>query len=67
MRSIMRMAYLWLLKTPTLSIVTAVGSSTRTVCAFTTYYRQLVQEAICDEETMIGGEGIVVELDECKH
>ena len=40
--------------------------SQNTVTAFTGYFRQLVGESLDIEDTVIGGEGIVVEIDECK-
>ncbi|CEF61524.1 Hypothetical protein SRAE_0000064600 [Strongyloides ratti] len=37
-----------------------------TVCAFLSYFRQFVADALETEECVIGGEGIVVEIDEIK-
>ena len=44
----------------------ATGCSSKTITAFTKYFRQLVSESLEDEDTIIGGDGIIVEIDEYK-
>ena len=42
------------------------GHDSKTVCAFWKHFRQLVASDIQEEDTVIGGPGIVVEIDESK-
>ncbi|CEF67761.1 Transposase, ISXO2-like domain-containing protein [Strongyloides ratti] len=63
---ILHMAYLWLCRTPVTSIKDQCGHSSATVCSFMGYFRQLVADALDTEDCVIGGEGIVVEIDETK-
>jgi hypothetical protein len=58
--------YSWLLKVPQVSMVSMLGSSASTVAAFCGHYRQLVADDLDMEDFVIGGEGIIVEVDECK-
>ncbi|CEF59896.1 Transposase, ISXO2-like domain-containing protein [Strongyloides ratti] len=63
---ILHMAYLWLLKTPVPLIIGQCEVNSTTVCSFLSYFRQLVTDALETEECVVGGEGIVVEIDETK-
>lgn len=63
---IMLLAYLWLNKVPTRSMILMSGMSSKTVCAFTGHFRQLVADSLDEEQCTIGGPGIVVEIDESK-
>ncbi|CEF59263.1 Hypothetical protein SRAE_X000101400 [Strongyloides ratti] len=60
------MVYLWLWKNPSNSIKSQCEVSSATVCSFLDYFRQHVVDALETEEYVIGGEGIVVEIDETK-
>ena len=63
---IMHLAYLWLNKVPVSSAVAMSGHSSKTICDFWKYFRQLVTSNIDEEDVIIGGPGIVVEIDESK-
>ena len=63
---IMRMAYFWLCRCSTSSVVAITGHSTDTVCAYFKYFRELVADALDEVDICIGGDGVVVELDESK-
>jgi transposase-like protein len=62
----MQLGYHWLLKTPTISVISATSCNPNTVSSFASFFRQLVGESLDDEDTIIGGKNIVVEIDECK-
>ena len=63
---ILHLAYLWLCKTSPSSTETQSGLSRPTISNFFSYFRELVASSPLPEDGCIGGEGIVVELDECK-
>uniref|UniRef100_A0A0K0ER96 Transposase n=1 Tax=Strongyloides stercoralis TaxID=6248 RepID=A0A0K0ER96_STRER len=63
---ILHVAYLWLLKTPVAGIISQCGLSSATVCSYLKYFRQLVSDALEEQDCVIGGDGIVVEIDETK-
>lgn len=63
---IMFMCYLWLLKTSAGAIALQTGLSKPTISAFMGHCRQLVSSAMDADDSIIGGEGIQVEIDECK-
>lgn len=65
-RQIMCLAYLWLNKIPTTSIIAMTGTSSATVTAFNNYFRNLVADSLEQEDCVIGGPGVIVELDESK-
>jgi hypothetical protein len=60
------LCYFWLGGDKYTQIRRYTGHSSATVSAFTGYCRQLVSSSLDDVDGMIGGEGIVVELDESK-
>jgi ISXO2-like transposase domain len=66
LRKIMQIGYDWLLKTPSTSIVSSTGCSSGTVSSFLGYFRQLVASSLDEEDMVIGGENVTVEIDECK-
>jgi transposase-like protein len=63
---ILNLAHLWLCEIPVKSCITYTGYSPNTVCAYFKHFRQLVTSALQEEDTVIGGEGIIVEVDETK-
>jgi ISXO2-like transposase domain len=65
-REILLLGYLWINRVPTTSIMALSGSSSATVCAFTSYYRQLVADSLDEVDCQVGGRGIIVEVDESK-
>ena len=62
----MHLAYLWLTKAGIDTATKHAGVSRETTCEYYKYFRQLVTEGITLEDTVIGGEGVEVELDESK-
>lgn len=60
------LARLWLAKVTVSAVIELTGHSEKTVVAFLWHFRQLVASAIDLEDTVIGGEGIIVEVDETK-
>jgi hypothetical protein len=62
----MRLGYFWLNRIPVTSIVTMSGCSSHTVCAFNEYFRQLTADSLDITNCMIGGPGVIVEVDESK-
>lgn len=63
---ILFMSYLWLSKVPTKSIIKMTGCSSDTICSLQHQFRSLLTESLTIENTIIGGEGIIVEIDESK-
>ncbi len=63
---ILQLAYYWLtgIKCGTAAILT--GHSKDTIASYYDSFRQLVADSLDDEQSRIGGEGIVVEIDETK-
>jgi transposase-like protein len=57
---------LWLAKVTFSSAVELTGHSEKTVVAFWGHFRQLVSQSLEEEDTIIGGEGVIVEVDETK-
>ena len=63
---IMLIGYLWLLKTSVVSTSIQVGVCKQTIIDYFRYFRELVASDPVFEDNVIGGEGVVVELDESK-
>jgi hypothetical protein len=63
---IMRLAHLWLSKVGVKSAISLSGHSSHTVCAFYAHFRLLVSSALREEDQVIGGQDIEVEVDETK-
>lgn len=63
---ILLMAYLWINKVSMSSIETMTGHSPNTVCQFLAHFRALIASHLHEDASKIGGEGIIVELDESK-
>ena len=62
----MLLSYLYLLKTPVSGLIEATSLSTKTICEWTGFIRQLHSESIESNSMKIGGKGIIVEIDEMK-
>jgi hypothetical protein len=60
------LCYLWLAKASYSTIIALTGHSSATVTEFMGHCRSLVFESLDDQDDMIGGPGIVVEIDESK-
>jgi transposase-like protein len=63
---ILLLGYLWLSGAQHSTIEIITGLSNATVCKWVNYYRVLVANDLENHEDMIGGPGIVVEVDESK-
>jgi hypothetical protein len=63
---ILLLGYLWLNKVKAASAVIMSGMSTHTICDFYGYFRQLVSDNVELEDAVIGGNDIIIEIDETK-
>jgi hypothetical protein len=63
---ILEMGYLWLLGSSHKSIQSMTGHCDKTVTALLKFFRKLVQDSLDEDDSIIGGEGIIVEVDEAK-
>lgn len=63
---ILLLAYFWLCKVSNTTAVTMSGNSRTAVAGFYSYFRELVSGSLDEEDTQIGGPGIIVEVDESK-
>jgi hypothetical protein len=57
---------LWLAKSSFTTIQDLTGHSQHTITDYMSFCRKLIAETLEDEDTLIGGDGIIVEVDECK-
>jgi transposase-like protein len=58
--------YLWLCKASRTTIMMSTGLSSATITDYIGYYRALIARSLKNTEKMIGGPGIIVQIDECK-
>lgn len=65
-RDILRLGHLWLAGVAHTSAVVLTGHSSTTVTAYFKHFRQLVEQSLVPEDQVIGGPGIIVEVDETK-
>ena len=63
---IMLLGYLWLSGCSYSSILTMTQHSSATIVDYLGHFRQLVVSSLEDSDTQIGGEGVIVEIDESK-
>lgn len=63
---IMHLGYLWLNKNSQTQAINATGFSPNTVTAFYGHFRALISTMLDEEDTVIGGPGVFVEIDETK-
>ena len=64
--SIMHLGYLWLSGCNSSTILAQTGHSKKTVAAFLGHFRQLVAETLDSDDNLVGGPGIIVQVDETK-
>lgn len=63
---VLLIGYLWLAKARWQTILAITGHSTATITEYLGHYRQLVVSTLENSPGMIGGDGIIVEVDESK-
>jgi hypothetical protein len=63
---VLYLGYLWLTHCTHATIMHHTGHSEHTVTSYMVYFRQLVSEMIDTDDTIIGGPGVVVQIDETK-
>ena len=63
---ILRLAHLWLSKMAYSSAILLTGHSPNTISKFYKHFRDLVTSSLDEEDQMIGGPGVIVEVDETK-
>jgi transposase-like protein len=63
---IMAMGYLWIHRSKITDICSMTGLASATVCAFLKHFRQLVSGHLEEADYVIGGENVIVEVDESK-
>lgn len=64
--TILEMAYYWLAEVKPKSLQIITGHSSRTITFYFKHFRKLVSDSLDFEDIIIGGEGIIVEIDEAK-
>jgi transposase-like protein len=65
-RDILRLGLLWLSGVSHVSAVNLTGHSPNTVTSYYGHFRQLTTQSLTEEDQVIGGLGITVEIDETK-
>jgi hypothetical protein len=63
---IIELGYYWLAGVPRNSIMTVTGHSPNTITDYVKFYRELIAATLDDEDTVVGGPGIEVQVDETK-
>lgn len=63
---ILQIGYFWLGGSGRNEIVRFTGCADKTITTYMGYFRQLVVSSLDTDDEMVGGEGIIVELDESK-
>lgn len=64
--NILLIGYYWLTNVSVLSTINHLGHSPNTICSYFKYYRELVMASLTINDTIIGGEGIEIDIDETK-
>lgn len=62
----MEIAYYWLIGAKYSSIIHATHHSSQTITAYINHLNHLVASSLTEQSTIIGGPGIVIEIDESK-
>jgi transposase-like protein len=65
-RKLLLIGYLWIDKVPIQAICQEADIARPTACSLVDYFRKLVESDLEEEDTLIGGEGVIVEIDESK-
>lgn len=63
---VMYLGYLWLTKCTNQTIQMQTGHCRETIAAYKLYFRQLITDMIEPDDKIIGGNGIIIEVDETK-
>ena len=63
---VLLIGYLWLSNATSTTIATLAGHSSHTVAEYIRHFQQLVASSIDEDDTLIGGPNVVVEVDESK-
>jgi len=63
---VLHIGYLWLTKCSHTSMPLITGCSSATITHFAGLFRQLVANEVEEDEGQIGGENVIVEIDESK-
>lgn len=63
---VMHIGYMWLSKASNDTAIIHTGKNKETICVYYKYFRELISKNITLEDTKIGGDGVIVELDESK-
>jgi hypothetical protein len=63
---ILFLAHFWLTGGTTTSAIKFFRFSSRTVCAQYGWFRQLIADSLDENDMMVGGDGVIVEIDESK-
>lgn len=63
---IISIAHMWLCEFTVKSCILYTGHSSKTLCSYFQHFRQLVTSALSETDSVIGGDGAIVEIDETK-
>ena len=63
---ILRLSYYWLVGVKTLGLINISSHSSQTITNYCHYFRQIVGDSLDFEDIIIGGENVIVEIDESK-
>jgi hypothetical protein len=66
LHKILRLAWHWIFRTPASSLPAMMSCSSKTVAKYNKHFCQLIEQSISLIDTKIGGDGVLVEIDECK-
>ena len=64
--TVLHLAWIWLGNNPARFMELTAGSHPQTICNLRERLRQLVSDSVEAEDVMIGGDGVIVEIDETK-
>ena len=62
----LELAYFWLVGVKSTNLIKITGHSSQTITKYCHYLRQMVADSLDFEDIIIGGEGVIVEIDESK-
>ena len=64
--SVLKLSYYWLVGVKTVDLIKITGHSSQTTDKYCHYFRKIVADSLDFEDIIIGGENIIVEIDESK-